>query len=125
MKSMKRERLGILAAALLALFVLAIPGTASAKDSNRDKIPDRWERAHKLTLKKDQRKLDQDRDGLRNRGEWLSGTSPRDKDSDDDGVTDLKEKAGVISTFDAETGQSLGKRSAICRVIATTRSSPR
>ena len=105
MKSMKRERLGILAAALLALFVLAIPGTASAKDSNKDRIPDRWERAHKLTLKKDQRKLDQDRDGLRNRGEWLSGTSPRDKDSDDDGVSDLKEKAGVISTFNAETGE--------------------
>lgn len=105
MKSMNRERLGFFAAALLALFVLAVPGTASAKDSNKDRIPDRWERAHKLTLKKDQRKLDQDRDGLRNRGEWLSGTSPRDRDSDDDGVTDLREKAGVISVFDSGTGE--------------------
>mgnify|MGYP001458520192 CR=1 FL=1 len=97
--------MGVIAAALLALFVIAIPGIASAKDSNRDRIPDRWERSHKLSLKKDQRKLDQDRDGLRNRGEWLSGTSPRDRDSDDDGVTDLKEKAGVISSFDPETGE--------------------
>ena len=100
-----RNGLGILAAALFALLAISLPSAASAKDSNRDRIPDRWERAHKLSLKKDQRKLDQDRDGLRNRGEWLAGTSPRDKDSDDDGVTDLKEKAGVISAYDSETGE--------------------
>jgi hypothetical protein len=52
----------------------------------------------------DQRKKDQDRDGLRNRGEWLSDTNPRDRDSDDDGISDSKEKAGVISAYDAETG---------------------
>ena len=100
-----RNGLGVLAAALFALLAISLPSAASAKDSNRDRIPDRWERTNKLSLKKDQRKLDQDRDGLRNRGEWLAGTSPRDKDSDDDGVTDLKEKAGVISAFDAETGE--------------------
>jgi len=105
MKINRRERIGVLAAAILALFVIAMPGTASAKDRNKDKIPDRWERTHKLSLKKDQRKLDQDKDGLRNRGEWLSGTNPRDKDSDDDGVTDAKEKAGVISAYDADTGE--------------------
>ena len=105
MKISRRERIGVLAAAILALFVITMPGTASAKDRNKDKIPDRWERTHKLSLKKDQRKLDQDSDGLRNRGEWLSGTNPRDKDSDDDGVTDAKEKAGVISAYDADTGE--------------------
>ena len=105
MRISRRERFGIFTAAVLALFVISLPGTASAKDSNKDRIPDRWERANKLTLKKDQRKLDQDRDGLRNRGEWLADTNPRDKDSDDDGVSDLKEKAGVISAWDAETGE--------------------
>lgn len=105
MTSMFRGRIGILATAVLALLVISLPGTASAKDRNKDRIPDRWERTHKLSLKKDQRKLDQDRDGLRNRGEWRQGTDPRDKDSDDDGVTDLKEKAGVISAYDAETGE--------------------
>ena len=104
MKIRRRERFGILAAAILALFVIVMPGTASAKDHNKDRIPDRWERSHKLSLKRDQRKLDQDTDGLRNRGEWLAGTNPRDKDSDDDGVNDLKEKAGVISAYDSETG---------------------
>lgn len=105
MSSNLRGRIGILATAVLALLVISLPGTASAKDSNKDRIPDRWERSHKLSLKKDQRKLDQDGDGLKNRGEWRQGTSPRDKDSDDDGVSDLKERAGVISAYDAETGE--------------------
>lgn len=104
MKINKRERIGVLVAAVIALLAVSLPGAASAKDRNQDRIPDRWERSHKLTLKKDQRKLDQDSDGLKNRAEWLSDTNPRDKDSDDDGVSDLKEKAGVISSFDAETG---------------------
>jgi hypothetical protein len=104
MKIRRRERIGVLAAAVLALFVISLPGIASAKDRNKDKIPDRWERSHKLSLKRDQRKLDQDKDGLRNRGEWRAGTNPRDKDSDNDGVSDLKEKAGVISAYDADTG---------------------
>lgn len=105
MKIRRRERLGVVAAAVLALFAISLPATASAKDRNQDKIPDRWERSHKLSLKRDQRKLDQDGDGLRNRGEWLAGTSPRDGDSDNDGVSDLKEKAGVISAYDEETGE--------------------
>lgn len=105
MKISRKETIGVLATAVIALFAISLPGTASAKDQNKDRIPDRWERSHKLSLNKDQRKLDQDRDGLKNRGEWRAGTSPRDKDSDGDGVSDLKEKAGVISAFDAETGE--------------------
>ncbi|MBN8869115.1 MAG: hypothetical protein J0H66_04450 [Solirubrobacterales bacterium] len=105
MKTKRRERIAVLATAVLALFAVSLPATASAKDRNKDKIPDRWERTHKLSLKRDQRKLDQDKDGLRNRAEWRAGTNPRDKDSDDDGVSDLKEKAGVISAYDEETGE--------------------
>jgi hypothetical protein len=104
MNSFKSGRVGILLAAILALVAVSVPGAATAKDRNGDRIPDRWEKRHKLSLKVDQRKKDQDRDGLRNRGEWLSGTSPRDRDSDDDGVSDRSERAGVISAYDAEAG---------------------
>ena len=100
----KNGRIGLLLAAILALLAVSAPGMAQAKDSNKDRIPDRWEKSHKLTLKKDQRKLDQDKDGLRNRGEFLADTNPRDKDSDDDGITDVKEKAGVIASYDADAG---------------------
>jgi hypothetical protein len=102
MKAFKSGRLGILLAAILALMAVSVPSAAVAKDSNRDRIPDRWEKQHRLSLKVDQRLKDQDRDGLRNRGEWLSQTNPRDRDSDDDGVIDGREKAGVISAFNAE-----------------------
>ena len=100
----KNGRIGLLLAAILALLAVSAPGMAQAKDSNKDRIPDRWEKSHKLTLKKDQRKLDQDKDGLRNRGEFLADTNPRDRDTDDDGVTDVKEKAGVIASYDADAG---------------------
>jgi len=100
-----RGRIGILATAIVALLAVSLPASAAAKDRNHDRIPDKWEKSHKLSLKRDQRKLDQDNDGLRNRGEWRAGTNPRDKDSDDDGVSDLKEKAGVISSYDADTGE--------------------
>jgi len=104
MNKTRTGRIGILIAAVFALAMFSLPGVASAKDRNRDRIPDRWEKQHKLSLKKDQRKFDQDRDGLKNRGEWLADTSPRDRDSDDDGTVDGNENAGVITTYDAESG---------------------
>lgn len=102
MNTFKTGRAGILLAALLALVAVSLPGAASAKDKNHDRIPDKWEKSNKLSLKKDQRKLDQDRDGLKNRGEFRAGTNPRDRDSDDDGITDKKEKAGIVSAYDAD-----------------------
>ncbi|HEU4739263.1 MAG TPA: hypothetical protein VFS54_09310 [Solirubrobacterales bacterium] len=103
----RRPRLGLtwLALALGALALLAMPSLAVAKDRNHDRIPDRWEKRHKLSLKTNQARLDQDRDHLRNRAEFLSGDDPRDSDSDDDGVMDGDEQAGTISSFDAETGR--------------------
>lgn len=102
----RRPRLGMtwLALALGALALLAMPSLAAAKDRNHDRIPDRWEKRHKLSLKTNQARLDQDRDNLRNRAEFLSGDDPRDSDSDDDGTMDGDEQAGTISSFDAETG---------------------
>lgn len=103
----RRPRLGmtLLALALGALALLAMPGLAAAKDRNHDRIPDRWEKRHKLSLTVNQARHDQDGDHLRNRGEFLAGDNPRDRDSDDDGVMDGEEQAGTIASFDAETGR--------------------
>jgi hypothetical protein len=103
----RRPRLGMtwLALALGALALLAMPSLAAAKDRNHDRIPDRWEKRHKLSLKVNQARKDQDSDQLRNRAEFLSGTDPRNSDSDDDGVMDGDEQAGTIESFDAETGR--------------------
>lgn len=96
-----------LLAALAALAMLALPAVASAKrrDRNHDRVPDRWEKRHHLSLKVKQTWRDQDRDHLRNRQEFLAGTDPRDRDSDDDGIRDDRENAGRISSFDPDTGQ--------------------
>jgi len=96
-----------LLAVLGALAMLALPGAAAAKrrDRNHDRIPDRWEKRHHLSLKVKQTGRDQDGDHLRNRQEFLAGTNPRNPDSDGDGVPDGQENAGRIRSFDAETGQ--------------------
>jgi hypothetical protein len=97
---MRHVKLIVLGA--LALLVLALPATAAARsrDRNHDRIPDRWERAHHLSLKVKQAKRDQDRDGLRNRAEFRAHMDPRDADSDDDGVDDGSEQAGKVVSFD-------------------------
>jgi hypothetical protein len=101
-----RARLGgALLAALGALALLALPSFAAAKDRNHDRIPDRWEKRHNLSLKVNQAARDQDRDHLGNRGEFNADDNPRDRDSDDDGVMDGDENAGTIASFDATTGK--------------------
>jgi hypothetical protein len=93
-----------LAALAFALFAV-LAGPAAAHDRNGDRIPDRWEKRHHLSLKVKQGKRDQDGDGLRNRAEWKAGFDPRDDDSDDDGTEDGDENAGTIESFDAATGK--------------------
>jgi hypothetical protein len=95
----------LLAAALGALAIFVLPGLASAEDGNHDRIPDRWEKRHHLNLDANQSRRDQDGDHLRNRGEFLAGDNPRDRDSDDDGVMDGEENAGTIQSFDAANGK--------------------
>jgi hypothetical protein len=102
----RRTRLGaLLAMALGAIAIFALPAVASAKDSNHDRIPDRWETRHHLSLAVNQAGHDQDGDHLRNRGEFRAGDNPRDRDSDDDGVMDGEENAGTIQSFDAASGK--------------------
>lgn len=106
-----RRRAGIsglpLVAVGLLVMLLALPGIAAARhgDSNGDRIPDRWEKRHHLSLNVSQAGRDQDRDHLRNRAEFLAGDNPRDRDSDDDGVMDGEENAGTIQSFDQGTGR--------------------
>lgn len=103
----QRARLGMtwFALALGALALLAMPSLAAAKDRNHDRIPDRWEKRHHLSLNTNQARLDQDRDHLGNRAEFLAGDNPRDRDSNDDGVMDGQENAGTITSFDTESGK--------------------
>jgi hypothetical protein len=90
----------LVATACTALLVVTATGSARGSgDRNRDRIPDRWERAHHLSLKVNQAKRDQDHDGLRNRAEFLAGTDPRNRDSDDDGTKDGGEGAGTVTSF--------------------------
>jgi hypothetical protein len=95
----------LLVAALGAIAVFALPAMASAKDRNHDRIPDRWEKRHHLSLHAKQGSRDQDRDHLRNRAEFMADDNPRDPDSDNDGIEDGDEKAGTIQSFDPETGR--------------------
>jgi hypothetical protein len=87
----------VMALAIAASMTLA--GTALAKDRNHDRIPDRWEKAHHLSLKVKQGGRDQDKDGLKNRGEWRAKLDPRDDDTDNDGVEDGDEDAGTVASF--------------------------
>jgi hypothetical protein len=80
--------------------MLALAGSASAKDRNHDRIPDRWEKRHHLSLHVNQARRDQDKDGLKNRAEWRAGTDPRDADTDGDNISDGNENAGTIQSFE-------------------------
>jgi hypothetical protein len=94
-----------LVAALGAIAMLALPAVAAAKDRNHDRIPDRWEKRHHLSLQVNQAGHDQDRDHLRNRAEFMAGDNPRSSDSDGDGIPDGEENAGTIQSFDPSTGK--------------------
>jgi hypothetical protein len=84
---MKRRPMVVVGSALALLF--AVTGsTALAADRNDDRIPDRWEKRHGLSLKVKQTRRDQDRDGVQNLTEYRSHTEPLDDDSDADGVED-------------------------------------
>src|SRR3954465_2005002 len=94
------RKLLFLSLALVAVLGIASSASAKARDRNHDRLPDRWERAHHLSLKVKQGKRDQDRDGLNNRGEFRAKTNPRDADTDNDGIKDGKEHAGTVTSFE-------------------------
>src|SRR4051812_32960391 len=79
----------------LGTLALVAPSAASAKaaDANHDRIPDRWEKKYDLSMRVDQARRDQDKDGLTNLREYRAGTNPRKRDTDGDGVSDAREDA--------------------------------
>ena len=98
--SHRRIPIAVLGLAALALLLVLAPGaSARGGDRNHDRIPDRWERAHHLSLKVNQAAKDQDHDGMRNRAEFHAGTDPRDADTDDDGIRDGREDSGTVVSF--------------------------
>jgi hypothetical protein len=105
-------------AAALAAGLMLLPAGASARgkhkhkscprsarvDRNHDRIPDRWECRHHLSLKVNQANRDPDHDGLNNRGEFQAGDDPHNADTDNDGVNDGNEHAGTVQSFVADAG---------------------
>jgi Ni/Co efflux regulator RcnB len=102
---MKRILLLVAALAVAALAVTAVASADQGRhhrgDRNRDGLPDKWERAHHLSLKVNQAPRDQDRDGLNNKREFEHGTDPNKADTDDNGVDDENEvnPVGTIASF--------------------------
>src|SRR2546429_4862305 len=80
-----------IAAAALALLILPQAALAKRGDRNHGRIPDRWERHFGIALKKGAAKGDPDRDGLTNRGEFLSHTNPKVADTNHNGIRDASE----------------------------------
>src|SRR3954453_20893381 len=86
--------------AVAASLMLAGGALAHGKDRNHDRIPDKWEKRHHLSLNHKQGRRDQDRDGLKNRGEFRAHLNPRDADTDDDGIDDGAEHPGEVKSFE-------------------------
>jgi len=89
-----------LAVMLAVAASLMLAGGAFAKDRNHDRIPDKWEKRHHLSLHHKQGRRDQDHDGLKNRGEFRAHLNPRDADTDDDGIDDGDEHPGEVKSFE-------------------------
>lgn len=72
----------------------SLPAFASAKDTDKDGMPNTWETANLFnTNSTADATQDADGDGLNNRDEFLAGTNPRLADTDGDGINDLIERA--------------------------------
>ena len=106
------RRILTIAATALAAALMLVPAAAqargsqhraSAADRNADRIPDRWERRYRLSLRVKQTRRDQDHDGLNNLGEFRSKTNPRDADSDNDGVEDGDERSHGLNARDDDS----------------------
>ncbi|MFC7339467.1 sulfatase-like hydrolase/transferase [Haloferula chungangensis] len=76
---------------------------SSPRDSDRDGMPDDYERANGLDPNVNDADLDDDEvggpDGLSNLEEYTAGTDPQDSDSDDDGLLDGQELEGTLNLW--------------------------
>ncbi len=77
------------ALAAAGVFAVAPVADAAGADSDRDGIPNRWERSHGMNpFKASDARADFDHDGLKNLGEFRRGGILRDEDTDNDGHDD-------------------------------------
>ena len=81
----------IAALAGMALVIAPVATPARMRDTDRDRMPDRWEHANGLRVKSKDARRDADGDTLSNLGEYRSGTKPRNPDSDHDCIGDARE----------------------------------
>lgn len=99
--------------ALTLVVALLAPAAAQAHDGDRDGLPDRWEKRHGTKAKKKSAAKDPDSDSLSNLGEFQSKTSPKRVDSDRDGVRDDDEdrdRDGVDNSNEDREGTNSRKR---------------
>jgi hypothetical protein len=59
---------------------LTTPAHAASRDSDRDGMPNRWEKSHGLDWRKANANADPDRDGISNIKEFRLGLDPRHAD---------------------------------------------
>ena len=81
----------LIAPVLVLAFVASPLATAAARDRDRDRLSDKWEKRYRLSTAKKSAKDDPDHDGLRNRREYRLKTHPRRRDTDRDGLRDGRE----------------------------------
>lgn len=96
---------------LLALTAVAAVPASPALAKDRDGMPDRWEKRHRLNVRINDAARDKDRDGLTNYGEYRSHTNPRKKDSDRDRRGDAREdydRDKVPNRQEIKTGNDAG-----------------
>ncbi|MGZ6697250.1 MAG: hypothetical protein ACXVFL_16605 [Solirubrobacteraceae bacterium] len=107
--SQRRNPFALLGLAVVALLlVLAPAASAKSRDRNHDRIPDKWETKHHLSLRSNQARKDQDRDHMNNLAEYRAGTDPRNADSDGNGIKDGSEDSGTVVSFTPATATSPG-----------------
>lgn len=110
-----RIAMGAVGVAAVASMLLASPALAGAgRDSDRDGMPDRWEKAHNLNWRVANASKDADRDGLSNLKEYTLRLNPRSDDSDDDGVEDAYEDR------DDDGVENLSDNDEVCLLLGTS-----
>jgi hypothetical protein len=93
---MRRRSCFVLLLGLFSILVL-VPLSASAEDTDDDRLPDWWEQRHGFSLDSRNTWGDPDGDRLPNLKEFRSRTSPRREDSDWDGIDDGDEVLDLLS----------------------------